>query len=299
MTRRANQVLCCLGIFVCACALPLAGAPNSGRISGVVVDPGGTPQMGATVLVSSDQLASFSSIELLTNDHGRFSTTTLPAGFYSIKVTLAGFLPAVEQHVQVTNQHPTLLEVAMGSVFSSIENLRRSPGQQTSGDDWAWVLRASAPTRSVLQWQGAPIGLAGEPVNANANHGQMVVSSGAEHPGSVSNVADSPGTAMVYDMGIGTTGQLLMAGQFSRERASSAGGFAAEWLPSGETGVGPTTTLVVRQCQMEWYRVPGLRLSHEESDCPRRSCANPVWRRVPNCFARQVHLGAVRMARWP
>ena len=112
----------------------------------------------------------------------------------------------------------------MGSVFSSIENLRRSPGQQTSGDDWArWVLRASTPTRSVLQWQGAPIGLAGEPVNANANHGQMVVSSGAEHPGSVSNVADSPGTAMVYDMGIGTTGQLLMAGQFSRGRSSSAG----------------------------------------------------------------------------
>ena len=266
MTRRANQVLCCLGLFVCACTLPLAAAPNSGRISGVVVDPGGTPQMGATVLVSSDQLASFSSIELLTNDHGRFSTTTLPAGFYSIKVTLAGFLPAIEQHVQVTNQHPTLLEVAMGSVFSSIENLRRSPGQQTSGDDWAWVLRASAPTRSVLQWQGAPIGLAGEPVNANANHGQMVVSSGAEHPGSVSNVADSPGTAMVYDMGIGSTGQLLMAGQFSRERASSAGGFAAEWLPSGEAGVGPTTTLVVRQSQMgpNGIAFRGLRLSHED-----------------------------------
>ncbi len=81
-------------------ALPLAAAPNSGKISGVVVDPGGTPQMGATVHVSSDQLASFSSIELLTNDHGRFSTATLPVGFYSIKVTLAGFLPAIEQHIQ-------------------------------------------------------------------------------------------------------------------------------------------------------------------------------------------------------
>ena len=165
MTRRANQVLCCLGLFVCACAsaLPLAAAPNAGKISGVVVDPGGTPQMGATVRVSSDQLASFSSIELLTNDHGRFSTTTLPVGYYSIKVTLAGFLPAIQQHVEVTNQHATLLEVAMGSVFSSIESLRRQPGQQISGDDWAWVLRASTPTRAVLQWQDGPIGLSGEP----------------------------------------------------------------------------------------------------------------------------------------
>jgi len=181
VTRRANQILCCLGIFVCACAFPLAAAPNAGKISGVVVDPGGTPQMGATVLVSSDQLPQFSSIELLTNDRGRFSTSTIPTGFYSIKVTLAGFLPAVQQHVQVTNQHSTLLEVAMGSVFSSIENLRRQPGQQTSGDDWAWVLRASTPTRAVLQWQGAPIGLAGEPVRGDANHGRMVVSSGSQH----------------------------------------------------------------------------------------------------------------------
>jgi len=266
VTRRANQILCCLGIFVCACAFPLAAAPNSGKISGVVVDPGGTPQMGATVLVSSDQLPQFSAIELLTNDHGRFSTSTIPTGFYSIKVTLAGFLPAVQQHVQVTSQHATLLEVAMGSVFSSIENLRRQPGQQTSGDDWAWVLRASTPTRAVLQWQGAPIGLAGEPVRGDANHGRMVVSSGSQHPGSVSNVADSPGTAMVYDMGIGDMGHLLMAGQFSREGNSSAGGFATEWLPSGQAGVGPTTTLVVRQSQMgpNGIAFRGLQLSHED-----------------------------------
>ncbi len=268
MTRRANQVLCCVGLFVCACActLPLAAAPNAGRISGVVVDPGGTPQMGATVHVSSDQLASFSSIELLTNDHGRFSTTTLPVGYYSIKVTLAGFLPAIQQHVEVTNQHATLLEVAMGSVFSSIESLRRQPGQQISGDDWAWVLRASTPTRAVLQWQDGPIGLSGEPAQSDSNHGRMVVSSGGEHPGSVSNVADSPGTEMVYDMGIGTMGKLLMAGQFSHEKASSAGGFATEWLPSGDVGVGPSTTLVVRQSQMGPTGIAfrGLQLSHED-----------------------------------
>lgn len=266
MNCRTNQILRRLGLFVCACALPLAAAPNSGKISGVVVDPGGTPQMGATVLVSSERLATFSSIELLTNERGRFSTATLPAGYYSIKVTLAGFLPAMQQHIQVTNQRSTLLEVAMGSVFSSIENLRRQPGQQIQNDDWAWVLRSSTPTRSVLQWQDLPGGLAGEAANADANHGQMVLSSGSDHPGSVSDVADSPGTSLVYDMGLGTMGRLLMAGQFSHERDSSAGGLATEWLPSGEAGVGPVTTLVVRQSQMgpNGIAFRGLQLSRED-----------------------------------
>jgi Carboxypeptidase regulatory-like domain len=266
VNRQAYRVLCSMGLFVCLCALPLAAAPDSGKITGVVVDPGGTPQMGATVLVSSEELAMFSSIQLLTNDHGRFSTATLPAGFYSIKVTLAGFLPAMEQHVQVTTQRPTLLEVAMGSVFSSIENLRRPAGQQLPGDDWAWVLRASTPTRSVLQWQDTPGGVVAREVNTDANHGRMVVSSGADHPGSISNVADSPATSVVYDMGIGTMGQLVMAGQFSHEGSSMAGGFATEWLPSGEAGVGPATTLVVRQSQTGPGGVAfrGLQLSHED-----------------------------------
>jgi Carboxypeptidase regulatory-like domain len=266
VNRQAYRVLCSMGLFVCLCALPLAAAPDSGKITGVVVDPGGTPQMGATVLVSSEELAMFSSIQLLTNDHGRFSTATLPAGFYSIKVTLAGFLPAMEQHIQVTTQRPTLLEVAMGSVFSSIENLRRPAGQQLPGDDWAWVLRASTPTRSVLQWQDTPGGVVAREVNTDANHGRMVVSSGADHPGSISNVADSPGTSVVYDMGIGTMGQLVMAGQFSHEGSSMAGGFATEWLPSGEAGVGPATTLVVRQSQTGPGGVTfrGLQLSRED-----------------------------------
>ena len=38
---------------------------------------------------------------------GRFSTAGLPSGIYSIKVTLAGFLPVVEPDIQVNDQHTT------------------------------------------------------------------------------------------------------------------------------------------------------------------------------------------------
>ncbi len=134
MSLRAIRVLG-LSFFALLCALPLVAAPGASKISGVVVDPAGTPQMGATVLISSEQLVSGSPVQLLTNDRGRFSTAALPAGLYSIRVTLAGYLPAMEQHVDVNTAHATLLEIVLGSVFSSFEKLRCQPDQPADSDD--------------------------------------------------------------------------------------------------------------------------------------------------------------------
>jgi hypothetical protein len=260
-----------LGLVVCLFALPLAAGPNSGKISGVVVDPSGTPQMGATVLVASEQLLSASPIQLLTNDRGRFSTAALPPGQYSVHVTLAGFLPAMEQHIQVDDQRATLLEIVLGSVFSSFEKLRRQSDQPIASDDWTWVLRTSAATRSVLRWQDDPVTVAaiqgeGEVASAHPLRGRLELTAGADHPGSISALADSPGTAFVYDLGVGSKGKLLVAGQFSHEDASTAGGFATEWLPSGQPGFGPVTTLLVRESRLgpQGPTFRGLRISHDD-----------------------------------
>ena len=130
LSLRAIRVLG-FGCFALLCALPAAAAPGANKISGVVVDPAGTPQMGATVLVSSEQLVGASPVQLLTNDRGRFSTATLPAGLYSIRVTLAGFLPAMEQHVEVNTEHATLLQIVLGSVFSTFE--KRAGSRRPAG----------------------------------------------------------------------------------------------------------------------------------------------------------------------
>ncbi len=272
LSLRAIRVLG-LSCFVCLCALPGAAAPNVSKISGVVVDPAGTPQMGATVLVSSERLLSASPIQLLTNDRGRFSTSMLPAGLYSIRVTLAGFLPAIEQHVEVNEQHATLLEIVLGSVFSSFEKLRRQSDEPVSTDDWTWVLRTSAATRPVLRWQDDSIALdtaalqdSGDSAQAQHLHGRLELTSGADHPGSIGDLADSPGTAFVYDVGLGGKSRFVMAGQFSHEDGSASGGFAGEWLPSGLVGDGPVTTILVRESRLgpggPTFR--GLRLSHED-----------------------------------
>jgi hypothetical protein len=262
-------VLC---LVLCAVSAPLAAAPNSGKITGLVVDAAGTPQMGATVVVTADQLVNSLSFELLTNDRGRFSTSTLPAGLYSVKVTLAGFLPAIEQDIRVSDQHTTLLEIVLGSVFTSFEKLRRQPDQQVSSDEWSWVLRASAATRPVLRWQDGDVVLGVRSSNFdNPQHQgdrtRVEFSSGSDHPGSITNVADSPGTAFAYNYGLGDLGSLLMAGQFSYSGSSEAGGFVAQWLPYGESGSGPVTTLLLRESRLgaAGPSFRGMRMSHDSS----------------------------------
>jgi len=257
-----------LASLVCLFAGQLHAAPNAARIAGVVVDPSGTPQMGATVVVSSEQLFDSSTIRLLTNDRGRFSTSVLPVGMYSITVTLAGFLPAVEHHIQVDGDHAALLQIVLGSVLSSFEKLRRPADQQIAPDDWTWVLRTSAATRAVLRWQDVPDVTQDDSESEQRApvHARVEVTSGADHPGSVSDAADSPSTDFAYGLGVGARGQVLMAGQFSYQDDASSMGLAAEWLPSGEEGVGPVTTILVRESSL----VPGgptfrgLRMSHDD-----------------------------------
>jgi Carboxypeptidase regulatory-like domain len=255
--------------MLCFFVLPLhAAPPNAARIAGVVVDPAGTPQMGATVIVCSEQLFGSTSIKLLTNDRGRFSTSILPVGMYSITVTLAGFLPAVEKHIEVDGDHAALMQIVLGSVLSSFEKLRRPDDEQVSADDWTWVLRTSAATRSVFRWQDVPDMTADNSDGAEMQqaHARVEVTSGGDHPGSVSDVADYPGTAFAYGVGVGAKGQVLMAGQFSYEDEASSAGLAGEWLPSGEEGVGPVTTILVRESRISptgpTFR--GLRLSHDD-----------------------------------
>ena len=260
------------GVLLCLFPLSAIGAPNSGKISGVVLDSSGTPQMGATIFVSSDQLLGSSAVELLTNDRGRFSTALLPSGTYSIKVTLAGFLPVMEEHILVNDERTTLLEIVLGSIFSSLERLQRQSDQPIAADEWTWVLRSASATRPVLRWQddgeifGVPPGQF-ETAQNQAGRMRLELTSGSDHPGSVSNPADSPGTALVYDLSLGGHDQLLMASQFSYESGSYSGGFATQWIPSGEPGVGPVTTILIRQSQLgpDGPTFRGLRMSYDNS----------------------------------
>src|SRR5436309_1740168 len=78
-----------------------------GAITGVVTDSLGIPQMGATVMLYNklDRMTE----KVTTNDKGEFKFPFLFPDFYSIRVTLATFLPAVRQRIQVQSGMQSVL----------------------------------------------------------------------------------------------------------------------------------------------------------------------------------------------
>src|SRR5579863_4295925 len=150
-----------MGALVLAAAFSLLGANPAaaqlksvqGILSGVVRDTAGTPQLGASVQVIPESGASGAAIGFLTNTQGIFRGDKLAPGFYTVRVTLAGFLPTLEKHVRVSANLTTLVRIQMESMFASLEQLRRAPSSAASeADDWKWVLRSASSVRPVLQW---------------------------------------------------------------------------------------------------------------------------------------------------
>ena len=261
-----------LGLWVVAAmfaAAPALGEPNQGKLSGVVVDPGGTPQMGASVWILSEEARAATPVQLLTNERGLFSADRLLPGLYSVRVTLAGFLPALERHVRIEANLATLLKIELDSPFTSFDRLRRRPNQKPEADEWTWVLRTSAATRPVLRWMDGEV-LVGEERSAaetsakNHPRARVELTAGSYRPGSVSNSVDAPSSAFAYEQPLGRTNRLILAGQVHYER-SGAAGFAATWLPSGDVVSGPRTTLVLRQSNLRdaAANFRGVRLDHE------------------------------------
>src|SRR5512140_3166631 len=142
-----------------ACLLELrvsqAAAPSplklSGAITGVVTDSLGVPQMGATVVLYNRQERL--SEKVVTDERGEFRFLALFPDLYSIRVTLAAFLPAFRQNVLVQPGMRSVLNVNLHGVFSTIQFAY--PSIENGGlmtDDWKWVLRSSSATRPVLRF---------------------------------------------------------------------------------------------------------------------------------------------------
>ena len=226
----------------------------SGKLAGVVRDTAGTPQMGASVEVIAETTGTLSTLDLLTNTQGIFRGERLAPGFYTVRVTLAGFLPTLEKHVRITANLTTVVRIQLESMFTSLEQLRRQPSAANlETDDWKWVLRSASATRPVLQWIDKDAVTAANG-SADTRSGQprmqLEFTDGARHPGSVSNLASSPATAFAYDQKLGGTNRLVIAGQMSYDDEAPAGGIATIWLPSGSLGAGPHTALVMREARL-------------------------------------------------
>ncbi len=252
-------------------ALPSFGATRYGQLTGLVLDPVGQPQLGASVSIDPEGVSGRDPVQqLITDQNGVFALRQLRPGLYAVRVTQAGFLPSMQQHIRVGAGLTTLVRIEMDSVFSSLDRLRRQPAQSTEADDWKWVLRTSSATRPVLQLRDGGILLAsGESTSGDRPRPEpstrIEMTSGSHHPGSPSALPGSPRTAISYDQPLGNIGHLLVAGGMSYGQEAGTGGtFASIWLPSGQLDLGSETTVVVRETRFvpSGQMIRALRAEH-------------------------------------
>jgi hypothetical protein len=125
----------------------------SGAIAGIVTDGGGIPQMGASVILYNRQERIFE--KALTDERGIFNFVGLFPDLYSVKVTLATFIPALKKNILVQPGMRSMLNVNLNTLFSNIQ-FAYPPLENGSlmSDEWKWVLRGASPTRPVLRFNG-------------------------------------------------------------------------------------------------------------------------------------------------
>ena len=226
-----------------------------GKITGVVCDAGGTPQLGASVELIPEAPGLAASLGFLTNMQGVFRGEKLAPGLYTARVTLAGFLPTLEKHIQVTSNLTTVVRIELESMFASLDHLRRTPSNSAvETDDWKWVLRSASATRPVLEWMDrdsstAPT-LSMEMVHPRMPRLRMEFTDGARRSVSASNITSSPATAVAYDQKLGGNSRLILAGQINYDQDAPAGGISMIWLPTGTIGAGSHTALVLREAKL-------------------------------------------------
>jgi len=162
----------------------------SGAIAGVVNDSRGMPQMGATITVYNRQDRQVGKV--LSDQNGQFHVLGLFPSLYSLRVTLASFVPAIRRDIAVESGRLSRLHVSLNTLFSSIQldypNLENG---SLIADDWKWVLRSAADARPVMHFQEEPVGSGSAPpvtlltdtrgiLRFSAGDGQMVANAASE-----------------------------------------------------------------------------------------------------------------------
>src|ERR1017187_4224893 len=110
------------GLVCLAAASPVSGAVSvrlSGAIAGSVTNGDGVPQMGALVMLFNreDGLSQ----KMFTDEKGNFAFPSLLPDIYSIRVTLASFMPAIKSNILVQPGMRSVLNVSLAALFSRSE----------------------------------------------------------------------------------------------------------------------------------------------------------------------------------
>ena len=218
MAKAKNQktlTFLALGVF-CLASQGFAATPLKlgGVIVGAVQSAEGVPQLGAVVQLYNRQERPVARV--LSDATGRFEFVGLAPDYYSLKVTLAAFFPAIQKDILVQPGTQSLLAVHLSGFFSTIQ-LSYPPLENGSliTDDWKWVLRTATSTRPIMRFAGDPTNSTEDstrPAFFSETRGILAVSAG--EGGTTTGVANQAdmGTAFALATSIMGSNNLAVSG---------------------------------------------------------------------------------------
>lgn len=231
---------------------PISAGPLpslSGDILGQVKGSKGISQMGAAVLLYDrhDQIVR----RTLTNADGKFAFDLLTPDLYTIRVTLASFVPALRRNIAVAAGTENVLEINLTGLFSTVDLISSGPSSGAlMSDDWKWVLKSSQSTRPVLRflpgWSSSASQTA-SPIFSNTS-GMLTLSAG-DGDSYTTGGQQSMGTAFALATSLYGTGRLLLSGNvgYSGSAGLPTAGLRTTYSRNRDGQQGPQVTLTVRQ----------------------------------------------------
>lgn len=247
-----GRFLSILAVGITASAAPSSeGLKLAGALAGSVHNAAGIPQMGASVALYDryDKLVTKS----LSDVKGQFTFERILPDTYSVRVTLASFMPAIKRNISVLPGMRSVLAISLASALSSIELVSTVPGAGTlMSDDWKWVLRSTMTTRPILRAmeEATKADTEHERVLSNVfsdTRGVVRIASGESMP--FANLTNQPdlGTSFGVATSVAGGSRLRVLGNvgYAIESSTPTTAFRTTFGPAA--GHGPEYKLTVRQ----------------------------------------------------
>jgi len=204
--------------------------------------------MGATVVLysRSDSIVR----QALTNERGTFVFEGLVPDFYSVRVSLSSFVPAIRRNIAVQPGMESILTINLASVFSSIELVYTGPPRGgLMSDEWKWVLRGSAATRPVLRFRDPGVTSSSRTAMFSDTRGMVAVSAGDSAAYGTAGSQQDLGTAFSVATSINGTNRVQFSGNvgYSSNSTVPATSFRTTYTRDDASTLAPAVTLTMRQ----------------------------------------------------
>lgn len=245
--KLAPVAITLLAVALCAISSDAAGPARSvfGIMAGVVTDGEGTPQMGAAVALLAPDGRTLQ--QAYSNDRGIFMLERVLPGLYSLRITLASFLPVLKENILIEPGVRSFLSINMSSLFDTADLIRGKRRIPVSDDDWTWVLRSAGANRPVLRYVSAD-GPPSPPVQrASADfHTVLQFSGGGGRTTTAGSEADFNTSFAVANKTFPNT-SLLLSGNVGYERQTPATAFRGSLRRQFANGSTPEVSVTLRQ----------------------------------------------------